>query len=391
MDKIRKLIRGLIIESQNDRFEKRISANLPVPQDIWDLKSIFERNGKQLYVVGGAVRDFLGQKPIKDYDLATDAKPQEIVWFLPESYQIIEAGNIFPVIHLVTPKGGRYEIATFRADKGEDHRKPETEFATIEQDVERRDLTVNALFYDLSTKEIVDMVGGLDDLRNNRIRTVGDPTKRFQENQIRRLRAIRFAARMNGDLDDAIKLSLKSDSSLSEEAPEAILSEFIKGVAQAKSVVYYMEMVFEYGLDKWIFRDLKADEDYIIEEKNVSILFASIIRGENRDDLANYIKTRLKYPSEFAKKVHFFIALQNLSLNNVLSLYDFKEKKVDVSSEEIKRAMRFMNYDRKMVDAFLRFTPIAKAADVMAQGFSKQEIGREMKRINVEHFLSLIK
>ena len=287
---IRNQIRKVLAEQLLKEEEVRIQMNIPIPQDIWDMKPHFDAAGKKMFVVGGAVRDvlsalyrkygadflvaikddsefnaFVQQVKVKDYDLATDATPQEIASFLPAAskqeakangglppkgkYLFIEAGNIFPVVHLVTSEGGRYEIATFREDVASGdaggHRKPKTQVSTIDNDVKRRDLTVNALFYDLDTKEIVDLVGGIQDIQQGNVRTVGDPTQRFNENEIRKLRALRFAARMGSELDDAIKQSLKSSPSLDTEAPEAIQAEFLKGIKQAKDVSYYMRMLFD--------------------------------------------------------------------------------------------------------------------------------------------------
>lgn len=390
--------------------EFRIPFELNIPDDIWEIKRFFDISGKELFVVGGAVRDAYSGKEIKDYDLATDATPEEIAQILPQAskeeislnngkppkgkYVFIEAGNIFPVVHLVTSQGGRYEIATFREDLSSDelggHRKPKTKVSTIDQDVKRRDLTVNALFYDLNTKEIVDLVGGISDIENSRVRTVGDPSSRFAENEIRKLRALRFAARMGSELDEEIKNSLREDPSLETEAQEAIQAEFLKGLQQASSVRYYMAMIFEYNLDNWVFKGLQVDSKFIIEERDPSLLIASLARNSNQKNLRDTLKQQLKYPDSLARRVVFFVMFQNFTPEKIMFFYKMNTSVSKISEKDLLRAAEIMGYNKKMVSAFYRFEPIADAQSLMSQGFKKQELGKEMDRINVEHFKSLI-
>jgi tRNA nucleotidyltransferase/poly(A) polymerase len=153
-----------------------------IPQSVKDLHKLFKASGKKLYLVGGAVRDFLtGDKP-KDFDLATDALPDEVLEILGKKYRTNLQGRAFGVVVVFTedqPMG--MEIATFREDVSKG-RNPEVKLGvTIEDDVKRRDLTYNALFYDLDTKDIVDLVGGKSDLESGITKMVGDPTERFDE------------------------------------------------------------------------------------------------------------------------------------------------------------------------------------------------------------------
>lgn len=389
---LRQQIRKILAEQMLLKEQEiRIPYEMPIPDDIWELKKYFDANKKDFFIVGGAVRDVLTDNPIKDYDLATDATPEEMNRFIPkDKYVILEAGNIFPVIHLVTPDKGRYEIATFREDLGSDHRKPETRFASIEQDVLRRDLTMNALFYDLNTREIVDLVGGVDDIMNGRVRTVGDPTQRFAENQIRKLRALRFTARIGSELDQSISDSLRANPSLDEEAQEAVVTEFMKGVSQAKSVTHFMQMIFEFGFDKWIFQGLNVNPEFIIEEKDVSLLIASLARNHDGGSIRNQIKLKMKCPDAIAKRVMFFVQFQSFSPDSLHRLWKLNQATSQVSEADMLRAANIFGYDKKMVKAFFKFEPVADAEELMAQGFSKRELGDEMKRVNIEYFNSLL-
>jgi len=172
-----------------------------IPQSVKELHKLFQGKGKKLYLVGGSVRDFLtGDKP-KDFDLATDALPDEVLEIVGKKFRTNLQGKAFGVVVVFTdevPEG--MEIATFRSDiydgKLGKSRNPDVKFTTIDQDVLRRDLRINGLFYDLDKKEIVDLVGGIDDIKNGVIGMIGDPDLRIKEDPLRILRAIRMACRV---------------------------------------------------------------------------------------------------------------------------------------------------------------------------------------------------
>jgi len=172
-----------------------------IPQSVKELQQLFKSNGKKLYVVGGAVRDFLNKEKPKDFDLCTDALPDEVLKILGNKYKTNLQGKAFGVVVVYTedePSG--MEIATFRSDVYDGKlgmtRNPDVKFTTIDQDVLRRDLRINGLFYDLDKKEIVDLVGGIDDIKNGVIGMIGDPDLRIKEDPLRILRAIRMACRL---------------------------------------------------------------------------------------------------------------------------------------------------------------------------------------------------
>jgi poly(A) polymerase len=159
-------------------------------------------SGYQAYFVGGCVRDLLlGGQP-KDYDIATDAHPDRITSLFPDSGLV---GAHFGVV-LVRKLDAQVEVATFRSDHTYvDGRHPAgVDFETDpRQDVLRRDFTINALLLDPDRDEVLDFVGGRDDLRDRIIRAIGNPEARFREDHLRMLRAVRFGARLDYRLDDA--------------------------------------------------------------------------------------------------------------------------------------------------------------------------------------------
>ncbi len=158
--------------------------------------------GHRAWLVGGCVRDRLLGREADDYDVATDARPERIMELFPASGRV---GAHFGVV-LVRAGGSEVEVATFRSERAySDGRHPDAvEFETDpKRDALRRDFTVNALFQDPFTGEVLDYVGGQDDIRSRVIRAIGDPAERFAEDRLRLLRAVRFAARLGFAIEPA--------------------------------------------------------------------------------------------------------------------------------------------------------------------------------------------
>ncbi|MCX7013997.1 MAG: CCA tRNA nucleotidyltransferase [Candidatus Sumerlaeota bacterium] len=178
--------------------------------------------GHRAVFVGGAVRNWLLGPAPKDYDVATSARPEEVLRFFPNS---LTAGAHFGVV-LVIDGGTQTEVATFRSD-GEylDYRHPtDVHFSTPEADARRRDFTINALFYDPIADEVLDYVGGRKDLEKRLLRAIGNPEDRFSEDALRLLRAVRFAMRFD------LKIEPKTRKAIVRAAPllERISAERVR-------------------------------------------------------------------------------------------------------------------------------------------------------------------
>src|SRR5271166_4984147 len=159
-------------------------------------------SGFRAVFAGGCVRDrILGVEP-KDYDVATDAPPEVVQKMFGRT---VAVGAKFGVIGVVLDDGKPFEVATFRADaEYTDGRRPSSvRFGAIEEDAIRRDFTIGGMFYDPIADRLIDLVGGMRDLRAGIIRAIGNPYDRFEEDHLRILRAARFAARMNFTIDPA--------------------------------------------------------------------------------------------------------------------------------------------------------------------------------------------
>jgi poly(A) polymerase len=158
-------------------------------------------NGHQAFLVGGCVRDRLMGNIPQDYDVATDALPDQITTYFPQSERV---GAQFGVVLVRGKEGAQVEVATFRSDGlYTDGRRPDrVEFETDpRQDVLRRDFTINALLENPIDGEVIDFVGGGQDLAKGIVRAIGDPERRFREDHLRMLRAVRFAARLEFTID----------------------------------------------------------------------------------------------------------------------------------------------------------------------------------------------
>lgn len=193
--------------------------------------------GHEALFVGGCVRDGLLGLPVEDIDIATDAPPERIATLFPEVRLV---GASFGVC-LVRAEGHEFEVATYRKDgRYVDHRRPESvEYGTQEEDTQRRDFTVNALYYHPQSQRTIDRVGGRDDLAARRIRTVGEPSERFAEDALRLLRAIRFAARLDFEIEartwDALRAAARDIAHVSAERVREELTLILLGAAPARA------------------------------------------------------------------------------------------------------------------------------------------------------------
>lgn len=369
--------------------ESRIPFDFVLPKDILQIKDVFKKNGYKLYVVGGAVRDaILGKQP-KDFDLATNALPDTVEEIMNKAgFRTLPTGKAFGVINVFTDSG-EYEIATFREDVGSGRRPDAVQFTDIETDVKRRDLTINALFYDIDKKEIVDLVGGVEDLKKGIVKTVGSPQERFGEDRLRILRAIRFAARFGSNLDSEVDQALKQDSSLEGISGERIRDEFIKGIISAKSISQFMGMIERYHLFDWIFKGLKVSKNFI-SDKDPILVIASLLK-DNDPTLLSKKLNDLKYTVDEIKNIVFLINMLKLTSETAVVLKR-AQKNTSLSDEQIKTFGKFIGLDTKLLDAFIRFKLTVSGEDLMKQFNLKQgkELGDAINKAEYENFKKLI-
>ncbi|MCB2355116.1 CCA tRNA nucleotidyltransferase [Clostridium estertheticum] len=199
-----------------------------IPNDVKVILDTLKNNGYESYIVGGSVRDAtIGKAVPKDYDITTNALPEEIIKIFDRTVPTgIKHGTITVMVN-----GEGYEVTTYRID-GEylDNRRPSgvTFVSNLEEDLARRDFTINALAFN-EVDGLIDCFDGISDLKNKIIRAVGEPNKRFKEDALRMLRAIRFAASLNFDIQEKTMIAIKMNCNLiSNVSTERIRDELCK-------------------------------------------------------------------------------------------------------------------------------------------------------------------
>lgn len=204
------------------------------------------RAGFAAYLAGGCVRDRVLGIKAKDFDIATDARPEVVQRLFDNS---VAVGARFGVI-MVIIDGDQFEVATFRADAPYlDGRRPSAvSFGTIEQDVQRRDFTIGGMYYDPATDRVIDLVGGMRDLRRGLIRAIGDVYKRFEEDHLRMLRAVRFAARLDFAIDPATYAAIKRSAPLICHIAAERIGEELVMIMTEGGAARGLEMLVESGL-----------------------------------------------------------------------------------------------------------------------------------------------
>jgi poly(A) polymerase len=213
--------------------------------------------GHVAYFAGGCVRDELLGHPPLDYDVATDAHPDKVRSLFRNTQAV---GAAFGVI-LIRTHGGQVEVATFRSDGPyDDGRRPsEVTFTTAQQDAQRRDFTINGLFLDPLNNEVIDYVGGRDDLASHTLRAIGNPDDRFAEDHLRMLRAVRFAARFGLHTDPATAAAIvRHAQSLKRISPERIADELRLTLTAATRNAAF-QLLEEFGLLNVILRFLPEE------------------------------------------------------------------------------------------------------------------------------------
>jgi len=370
-----------------------------IPQSVKELHELFQSAGKKLYLVGGSVRDFLtGDKP-KDFDLATDALPDEVLEIVGDKFKTNLQGKAFGVVVVFTkevPEG--MEIATFREDVSKG-RNPEVKLGvTIEDDVKRRDLTYNSLFYDLDTRQIVDLVGGKEDLQSGITRMVGDPIERFDEDSLRILRAFRFASRYEHPLHKDTESAIEKRKQLQNIDPETgemkrisqerVWEEMKKAWKQARDYNYYLSFFTKFDMWDEVFPGANINTN-LVKSKDLIVVIANLFKNESTLGLADRLAQEYKIELELATKVTFLISLLNFKVEDVFDIYK-KRQQCAITDATILEWLKVETIDSNELIKFVEYKPSVSAQELMSQGFKGKELGDEIKRLEVEKFKQML-
>lgn len=229
---------------------------LVIPDKVKKIIEVFEKAGAEIYIVGGSVRDLLLRREVNDWDFTTNLTPEEMKKLFPKNSF---CNNQFGTFSVVGKNKEIFEITTFRTEQGySDSRHPDNIKwgKTLEEDLQRRDFTINAIAYDIKDKKIIDLYSGQKDLQNRLIRTVGNPDERFKEDALRLMRAVRIATQINFEIEEKTFESIKNNSKLiNNVAFERIKDELFK-ILVSENADRGIELLKESNLLKEIIPEL---------------------------------------------------------------------------------------------------------------------------------------
>jgi len=228
----------------------------PMEQTARNIASRLRDAGHIAYFAGGCVRDLIRGKEAKDFDIATDAKPEEVQKLFSRTYAV---GAHFGVI-VVLENGFQFEVATFRTDDSYvDGRRPvSVQFASPEEDARRRDFTINGMFFDPVEDRVIDFVGGQNDLEAKLLRAIGVAAERFAEDRLRMLRAVRFATVLDFKIEEATwSALLEGAPQITQISAERIRDELVKTFLSPHRLRGW-DLLDESGLMKAVLPELEA-------------------------------------------------------------------------------------------------------------------------------------
>jgi len=380
----------------------------PITKVLSKFSEVFIKNGFHIYIVGGAVRDFLLGLDNHDYDFTTDATPEEVIKLF---YKVIPTGIKHGTVTVIfkddNKKNHFFEVTTFRTEGDyKDSRHPENVkfIRNLEEDLKRRDFTINALAASLQTGEIFDYNDGFKDLNNNIIRCIDDAETRFGEDALRMLRACRFAAKLNFSIEsktfEAIKLLNKnilnvSKERIKEELDRLLLSQNpVIGLNLMKETLLLENIIPE--LDgPFYFQSLDAVSKASKNGTNLIVryacLFSNLKRTKTNKDFessaisaecSNKILLRLKFSNLERKMINHLISIQYLNYNDEFTPPKIRRMINKIGFENIKTFISLKNAledDFKSQDFLNRIEeidfPSIKVEDLKINGKDLNSLG----------------
>lgn len=231
-----------------------------VPKEISQVTETLKKNGFEAYLVGGCVRDMLVNKKPKDWDVTTNATPEDIVAAFPHTFYENDYGTVGVVTESSDETIKMVEVTPFRIEgKYSDKRRPDTvSFAQrLEDDLMRRDFTVNAMAYDVKDKKLIDLYGGADDLKRQTVRAVGDARERFAEDALRLVRAVRLATEMGFSIEPITGEAIEEYAEhITHIAIERVREEFSR-IIMSQNSLRGITLLHGHGLLQYIVPELE--------------------------------------------------------------------------------------------------------------------------------------
>lgn len=361
--------------------------NQIIPQDIIGLNNIFNHASKSLFLVGGCIRDtFLGLDA-KDIDVCTNATPDEIIDILKKNnIQFNVQGAHFGVI--VAKLSEDVEIATFRTESKNttgEHKDIQMTFGvSLEEDLQRRDFTINALVFDITNNKIIDKTNGISDLKNGIIRAIGNPDERFLEDNLRKLRLVRFSSRFNFMCDTNTFKSVVNNNTLNV-SKERIFDELHVCFKRTKSKRNLLVLLNKTGLIHSMFPDCIVNENTNINESCTFTMFLWHILCKNDNtlkDLAalkipNNIAASICVLQEFIPKLMSNDVINPIQFNKLMRSTCLTQSDFIICSVQIKQKIHWL----------LNFKLDPQITqDLIASGIIGKDLGIELDKIAIDKF-----
>ena len=294
---------------------------------------------------GGCVRDELLGKTPKDYDVATDARPEQVRELFGRK-RTLAVGESFGVIVVLGPKGaGQIEVATFRSD-GEylDGRRPESvQFCSAEEDALRRDFTINGMFYDPSKQQVLDYVGGQRDLEAGIVRAIGDPRARMREDKLRMLRAVRFTATFDFELDEATADAVRSMADqITAVSAERISHELRRMLSHANRA-----RALQLCRDVSLLSQVLPELDDVANDPAAWETLLVVLRRSGEAGTAGDVE----FPLAFAALLSSVVVRSELDATGAAQLAEDIGKRLKLSNREIYHAAWLLRHRESLHDA----------------------------------------
>ncbi len=349
-----------------------------LPVNVTKLCKLLTEEGFVAYIAGGAVRDMLLKKEPQDYDIATDAKPAEILRVLKEAgiKAVGTHAKFGTVIAIPAPKE-TYEITTFRTEGPySDGRRPDSvAFTDMDQDAKRRDFTVNGLFFDPFDQKIIDVVGGKVDVSHRVLRFIGNPEERIQEDHLRILRFVRFLHTLGFKADPESERSVKEFASLIISVSGERIRDEMNKAFSVKNPAGFIRLLDAYGLLSILLPEVKA--------------LQGVVQGK-------------KYHSEGDAFAHTLLALKQLPPDTSKELiwatlmHDLGKKQTQRVHGEAVSFYKHEKYSTKLAEgimkqfhfpkAFIKAVSFAISKHMMLHKLEEMREGKRVQLVKNEHF-----
>ena len=360
--------------------------NITIPSNLNLLYNIYKNNGFKFKIVGGAVRDALFSKIYninviqKDFDIVTDASPETQIKMLTnilEIKKIYLKGKKFAVIIVKFYDNDMYEISTFRIDIGKGRKPNSIILSSEENDSKRRDITINALLYDINTKEIIDYVGGINDMKNKLIRVIGSK-ERFKEDPLRILRAIRIKNYLKDFKYDKLTWdAILEFNELKDISFERIHDELCKGILyNSYNYMYdlYTSKIFLQIFSNIIIKPIECHSN------NLCVQISLWTINSNLNDLKNCLIN-----IKFRKNEINAIMFMNLFYKKIIDddLLILKNKLKNILDSKIVNKNDLIEFSKilncfNIMNKFINYKKKIKSNDLINEGYSGKRLSKEL-------------